>query len=50
MSYTPVSDVDHSVIELVFTPGDLLISVGSHMNSGLPFVNVGGNWESYFSA
>lgn len=48
--YLPVSDGDHSVNELVFTQdGDLLIAVGSNTNAGLPFVTLGGNWDSYFS-
>lgn len=46
----PVADGDHSVNELVFTQnGDLLIAVGGNTNAGLPFVNLGGNWGSYFS-
>lgn len=47
----PVSDGDHSVNELVFTQyGDLLIGVGGSTNAGLPFINLGGTWDSYFSA
>lgn len=46
----PVSDGDHSVNELVFTQdGDLLVAVGSNTNAGLPFITLGGNWDSYFS-
>lgn len=48
--YIPVSDGDHSVNELVFTQdGDLLIAIGSNTNAGLPFITLGGNWDSYFS-
>lgn len=51
VSNLPVADGDHSVNDIEFTQdGDLLIAVGSYTNAGLPFFNLGGNWETYFSA
>lgn len=51
VSGLPVADGDHSINELVFTQrGDLLITVGSFTNLGLPAGTVGGIWETYFSA
>lgn len=48
--YLPVADGDHSVNELVFLQnGDLAIAVGGNTNAGLPYVNLGGNWETYLS-
>lgn len=48
--YLPVADGDHSVNEIVFTQnGDLLIAVGGNTNAGLPYFNLGGNFDSFFS-
>lgn len=47
----PVSPKDHGVNSMVFNQrGDLLISLGGHTNAGLPAREMGGVWESYFSA
>lgn len=46
----PVANNDHSVNEIVFTQsGDLLIAVGGFTNMGLPHVDQGGHWETFFS-
>lgn len=48
--YLPVSDGDHSVSEIVFSQdGDLLISVGGNTNAGLPYANLGGNFDAFYS-
>lgn len=51
VSHIPVSNHDHSVNALLFTQdGDLLVSVGSFTNAGLPGYKSGGYWETAFSA
>lgn len=47
----PVSNGAHSVNQIIFTQaGDLLVAVGSSTSMGLPNTNIGGVWDSYFSA
>lgn len=48
--YLPVADGDHSVNEILFTQnGDLIIAVGGNTNAGLPYANLGGNFDAFFS-
>lgn len=47
----PVGNSDHALNELLFTSGgDLLVCVGGYTNMGLPALDVGNMWESYFSS
>lgn len=47
----PVSNGAHSVNQVMFSQsGDLLVVVGGNTNMGLPNTNLGGIWESYYSA
>lgn len=47
----PVSNDAHAINEMVFTQnGDLLIAVGGFTNLGLPFLRLGGIWDTFFSS
>lgn len=51
VSGLPIGSTDHSINEIVFDQnGDLLISVAGLTNGGLPGMNWGGNWESFYSS
>lgn len=50
VSNIPVANSDHAIHELLFThDGELLLSVGSSTNAGLPSGKMGGEWDNFLS-